>query len=426
MVYHAGWFAATALATSEDGVHWERPVLDVDGVTNRIVPISYPLLRDGAGFWLDSFAKDPAEKYKLMVFYRRASHPSMGYVGHRMEGVREEFAEVYTSPDAIHWTPRGRTARCGDNSNFYYNPFDHRWYYSIRTNGLRGRQRSYHAHPDFVEGRIWAPEDLKLLAIADDHDRADPTAETPPEIYNFDAVGYESVMLGVYGILRGPQNPASLDRGVPKITDLEIGFSRDGLNWTRPDRSRPFLSCSKVPGAWNRGYLHASGGVCCVVGDKLHFYVSGFSGHSPMLGTHMYAGGSVALATLRRDGFASLHAGGSGEMTTRPLTFRGKHLFVNANAAGGELRVAVLDPEGNPLPGFGAEDCQVIREDGVTQRIDWRGADLGRLAGQPVRFRFMLQNGDLYAFWVSRLPGGASDGFLGAGGPGYSGVIDNA
>ena len=56
----------------------------------------------------------------------------------------------------------------------------------------------------------------------------------------------------------------------------------------------------------------------------------------------MYGGGAIVIAALRRDGFASMEAEGgrSGELTTRPLKFKGKHLFVNLN---GELRVDLLD-----------------------------------------------------------------------------------
>lgn len=424
MTYHAGWFASTALATSRDGIHWERPVLDIDGATNRILPISYPRMRDGAGFWLDTFAEDPAERFKMMVYYRHGSHPSMPYTDYDFAGVREQFAEIYTSPDAIHWTRRGRTGECGDNSNFYYNPFDRRWYYSLRVHAGHGRQRSYVAHRDFVDGRNWTAADRKPLVVPDDIDRANPIGEVPSEIYNFDAVAYESVMLGVYGMFRGPQNPDSFYRGLPKITDLEIGFSRDGLDWVRPNRSEPFLSASRVPGQWDRGYLHATGGVCLVVGDELYFYVSGFSGNSPMLGNHAYAGGSVGLVTLRRDGFVSLGTPGSGDMTTKPLIFSGKHLFANVDSRGGSMRVAVLDQEGHVIPGFDLDDCEAIERNDVTCPVRWRAADLASLAGRPVRLRFALQNAHLYSFWVSRLPTGQSDGYLGAGGPGYAGVVD--
>ena len=55
----------------------------------------------------------------------------------------------------------------------------------------------------------------------------------------------------------------------------------------------------------------------------------------------------------------------------------------------------------------------------------WKsGADLSSLRGKPVRFRFELTNGSLYAFWVSRDENGRSDGYVAGGGPGYTGIID--
>ena len=51
---------------------------------------------------------------------------------------------------------------------------------------------------------------------------------------------------------------------------------------------------------------------------------------------------------------------------------------------------------------------------------DW----FSRLAGQPVRFRFHLTNGRLYAFWVSPAATGASHGYVAAGGPGFLGPTD--
>ena len=57
--------------------------------------------------------------------------------------------------------------------------------------------------------------------------------------------------------------------------------------------------------------------------------------------------------------------------------------------------------------------------------MNWRGADdLARLAGRNVKFRFELDNGKLYAFWVSPDSNGASHGFVAAGGPGFTGPTD--
>lgn len=144
-----------------------------------------------------------------------------------------------------------------------------------------------------------------------------------------------------------------------------------------------------------------------------------------MLGTHMYAGGSVGLAVLRRDGFASMSTGAQGELLTKPLLFSGGYLFVNADAAGGNLSVEIRDAENRPIPGFAASDCRPVTTDGVSTRVEWANGDVAALSGRPVRFHFQLDTADLYAFWVSRLPTGQSDGYLAAGGPGYSGVVDN-
>jgi hypothetical protein len=68
-----------------------------------------------------------------------------------------------------------------------------------------------------------------------------------------------------------------------------------------------------------------------------------------------------------------------------------------------------------------------VTADTTKQHIEWSDrADLSALAGQPVRFRFQLRNGQLYAFWVSADERGASNGYVGAGGPEFSGVRDVA
>ena len=35
--YHAGWFDGIGYAISQDGLHWERPMLDVEPGTNRVL-----------------------------------------------------------------------------------------------------------------------------------------------------------------------------------------------------------------------------------------------------------------------------------------------------------------------------------------------------------------------------------------------------
>jgi hypothetical protein len=105
---------------------------------------------------------------------------------------------------------------------------------------------------------------------------------------------------------------------------------------------------------------------------------------------------------------------GPGELTTRPVQFRGSHLFVNLN---GQLRVEVLDTSGQVLAA-----SETVSGDKTKQRVELPG--LAGLAGKPVKFRFQLAKGSLYAFWVTPDENGASDGYVGAGGPAFGGVRD--
>jgi hypothetical protein len=245
------------------------------------------------------------------------------------------------------------------------------------------------------------------------------------QLYNLDCVAYESLMLGLFTIWRGE----GTDREKPN--DICLGFSRDGFHWTRPDRA-PFIGVSERVGDWNWANVQSAGGCCLVMDDRLFFYVSGRQG---VPGTDLPGVCSTGLATLRRDGFASINDDASSDgpvrvydgrlrqVTTRPVRFSGKHLFVNADVARGNLRVEVLDIGGRVIQN--AYSRPVASVDGTRLCVTWDSREtLERLAGEAVRFRFLLNTGRLYAFWISASDRGASGGYLAAGAPGYSRPLD--
>ena len=428
MWYHGGWFDGNCYAVSKDGLSWERPALDVAPGTNRVLPVRHNpgggrLLRDGTTVWLDQEAIDPAQRFKMFVYSRRLTDD------------KSQGGQLFTSADGIHWGEPQRVPGFGygDNSSFFRDPFRNQWVFSIRrtgkspVSGKSVRVRSYLASRDFLEFTRARDDQVVDWLAADDRDKPDPAPDLgyEPQLYKVGAVAYESLMVGLFGIFYGPPNDVCDREKRPKIIDLEVGFSRDGRHYQRPDR-RAFVACSRAPGTWNRGYLHAAGGICLVVGDELWFYFGAWSGVSPKLGAHMYAGGSTGLAVLRRDGFASLDAGDTpGTLTTKPVTFKGRFPFVNVDARAGDLKVEVLDVEGRVIAPFSLANCRPVTADGTRQPITWEGAaDLAALAGKPVRFRFHLSHGELYSFWVSPDASGASYGYVAAGGPGFTGPTD--
>nr|WP_302614816.1 glycosyl hydrolase family 32 [uncultured Bacteroides sp.] len=423
MWYEAGWLHRMAYATSKDGLHWERPNLDVVPGTNQIVP---EIVADSSTVWLDHFTKNPEERFKM--FLRSPNS---------IPGSTERFNYGFSmvSPDGIHWGKPVKTGPCGDRSTMFYNPFRQKWVYSLRNpeNINRvpiGRFRYYHEHSNFLEGAKWTKEELIFWLGADYRDDPDPYIGDKAQLYNLSAVPYESIMLSLPQIHLGPSNERCREAGVPKITELKVAYSRDGFYWDRTDR-RAFIPAERKEGTWDRGYVQSVGGLCTIVGDQLWFYYIGFEGNkrkkSPVYEKNgMHANGSTGIAVLRRDGFVSYSAQKEkGTLLTRPVTFTGEYMFVNVSCPNGELKVEILDADNNVIPGFSANDCKPLSTDSTIAQIKWKNKkDLSALKSQPVRFKFYLINGDLYSFWVSPDIEGASNGYNAAGGPGFGGGTD--
>ncbi len=403
MWYMAGYQQHTALAISQDGVSWTRRNAAVIPGTNIVR--THP--RDSSTVWLDLADRDPSARYKMA-----------------WTDLQRGRLRLSTSSDGVRWMDRGLTGPAGDRSTFFFNPFRDRWCFSLRDDDHRlKRMRRYVESRSFIDTQ-WAAGDPVLWVAAESRDHVQPGSNVIPELYNLDAVAYESVMLGLFAIYRGE----GADREKPN--ELCLGFSRDGFHWSRPTHE-PFIPVSNRQGDWNWANVQSAGGVCVIKGDLLHFYVSGRAG---VPGTSMPGRCSTGLATLRRDGFVSLtDAWPSGStrpilrheatIITRPVRFTGAHAFVNADAAG-SIRVEMLDRDGRTIRGFEADRCAPVAGNHTRHQVSWSGASLAGLANAIVRFKFVLDRAHLYAFWVSPSPRGESRGYVAAGGPGYAGALD--
>lgn len=429
LFYHAGWFHGTALATSHDGIHWQRPDFGIVGHSNLLLPIRDSYERDGALVWLDQHANTPDERWKMFIYNR-----------HRQGA----GAELLASPDGIHWHYRCPSGPCGDNSSFFYDPFQQRWIFSIRVGFPgTGRARAYLARENFFappwhEARMAkgaVGDDLTPIAWArsDQHDRCEEATQFQPQLYDLNATPYESVMLGLFAIFHGPENNHCEILGCPKRIDLHPAFSRDGFHWSRCDNRQPLLACSRQRGSWDRGYLHAAGGGCLVYKDKIRFYYGAWSGqstlgpgqkgHSSRGAFAMYAGAATGFAELRRDGFASMHTDSEALIHTRCLA-PGTRPYLFVNAAAQALRVEVLDENNRVVPGYAIADALPFRGDSCAAPIRWH--EHQTMPALPhCKLRITIDSGDIYSFWFSEHPDGRSGGYLAAGSPDYGSDRDS-
>lgn len=402
----------TCYAESTDGKHWQKTLQDIYPQTNIVDTCD----RDAATVWLDKQERNPQKRYKLF----NVEKTPRGW----------QIVLKY-SPDGIHWSiGQAQSGSVGDRTTAFYNPFLKKWVISLRYgNKLSGRSRAYlentdpemavslaHQIRNNVRDRnivFWFSPDNKEL-----HHPKFPDVE--PAIYNFDAIAYESIMLGFYAMWKGPENNICDKLSIQKRNEIGLGYSRDGFHFYRPDHTA-FMGVNETEGAWNWGNMQSINGVPLIVGDSLYFYSSGRMRNNIMWDGHV----STGLATLRRDGFVSMRADEKeGFLETEKITFDGKYFFINAELFGenSSLSIELLDKDGKIISGFSKEDCLLAKDFNSTkQLVTWKNhTDLSSLLGKIIRVKFYLKNGDLYAFWISPWKTGESRGYTAGGGPGLN------
>lgn len=388
---------ATCYAESTDGITWSKPELDVYEGTNIVRKGS---VRDASSIWVDKSGN--GARYKMFEVCGGAGNWAYQYL---------------TSTDGIHW--RDQQAASGsvaDRSTVFYSPFRNVWAWSMRhnvrvtkTDPYTIRARDYMENADPVAGNKAANANLDCFWFG-----TWPTEQTwsqnvsndgAPGIYNHDAMPYESVMLGFFSVWQGPENDVCNQLGMIKRNQIMVGYSRDGgYSWQRDDMN-PFIAIDESAGSYRGGNLQSAIGSPIIVGDKLYFY---FSARRMENKTEITTTG---LATMRRDGFASMS--GSGLIVTDRLLCEGSTLWLNARI-GKSLKIEILDSEGNEMSQFTTElqpsdNCAIKVCDGLAETIK----------NKAISLRFTASDCDIYSFWIGDT-NGKSRGYTAGGGPGLS------
>lgn len=346
---------------SEDGVHWLRPhrVLDDPG------PIQFgvSILDEGPGY------ADPARGYKYGWWWGGGLN-------------------VAASPDGLHWTPlaEGPVLRHNHDIN------------CIFRDPIRGRYIALVS--SYTEGPTWTGHRrVTMTSVSDDllHWREpwllfapDDQDEGETQFYCMAGlIARGDLLVGLLKVLRDDL-PADEGGPVAGIGYTVLAWSRDGEHWQR-DR-RPFLPRNPQPGTWDHAMTW--GDCQLLVGDETFIYYGGYArGHK----TERFTERQIGLARMPRDRYVAREAGVTrGVLRTKPVRLEGRGMTVNA-AVGVYLRVRVLDERGEPVPGFGWDDCRPVEGDGVALPVRW-ARELSQIAGRTVQFEFALRDARLYAF----------------------------
>ncbi len=363
----------TLYALSKDGIRWDKPKMNlmpwkVTGSTeNNIIP--------GGGWVLHTpHETDPALRYKAI-----GSAKSGGYV-------------FKASSNGLHWATLSKSPifHAGDTCRVMWDPLANKYRGYAKVNatvsGMRRRAIGYSEGTGFES---WPA--MRLIMAPDDFDDrwAVPGSIQRTHFYVCPVFAYQNMYIGFLSIFRGEDAEGYFHGPV----FIELVTSRDGVHWLRQEGDRPpILPCGPAR-SWDHGMISAASLV--VVGDEMRMYYAGYDGLHDYLPFHS----AIGVATLRKDGFASLDGEDNpGTVTTKLLKgLRGK-LRLNCEAGAGLLQVEVLDADGKTVPGYGKMDCNEPRGDGLDQIVTWAEHDELPAGGAPLRLKFYLKNASLYAF----------------------------
>ncbi len=383
-------------AESRDGIEWHKPSLGLiafEGSTdNNIILDEEP----------------PAHNFTPFKDANPDCRPDEAYKG--VGGDKEVGLIAYKSPDGIRWT---RMSDTGIITDGYFDSQN-----LIFWDELRGEYREYHR--DFVgfpDGR-----DIKTAASKEFMSWPKPEWLTyspgrTSELYTNGVIPYyraPHIFLGFptryvdrgwtestdhlpqleYRRVRGSR----LSREGTAVTDGMFMSSRDGQHFNVWPESfiRPGLRQKEN---WFYGDNYQNWGIVETpstieaAANEISVYVSEASHQAENADR-------LRRHSIRIDGFVSVTAPLSGgELLTRPLVFDGRALVLNfSSSAVGDVRVEVQNARGAAIEGFGLSDCHEVWGDDLARTVKWGDTtDVSKLAGLPVRLRFVIRDADLYS-----------------------------
>jgi hypothetical protein len=112
---------------------------------------------------------------------------------------------------------------------------------------------------------------------------------------------------------------------------------------------------------------------------------------------------SLGLTQMKKDRYVSLSANEvrEGILVTKPLTYAGRRLLVNAHCRpGGQIQTEIADAWGNPIPGFERDASIPFTGDAVSYQMRWKGEDKLPDDRRFTKFHFYLKDADLFTFEV--------------------------
>ena len=369
-----GLHQVVCYAESPDGVHWSKPEL---GLVDFNGSKSNSIIWSGVGSHNFAPFKDANPACKADEKYKALASGKGGLI-------------AFKSADGIHWSLLSQqpviTKGAFDSQNLAFWDTVRGCYVDFHR-GFRGvRDVMTCTSEDF---RQWTdPVWLEYSGAPKEHlytNQITPYYRAPHIFVGFPMRFVPSRRVGSYRF--------------PGVSDGVLMISRDGRRFKRWGEA--FIRPGAQKERWGQRSNMTAQGILVTrsdvpgTPDELSFYsTEGYMEICPGVPCRL------RRFTLRIDGFVSAQAPlAGGEIVSKPIVFSGKELVMNfSTSAAGSLRVEIQDSDGKPVNGFALTDCPEIFGDELERVVAWKGgSDVSKLAGKPVRLRFVIKDADLYS-----------------------------
>ncbi len=415
-----------AYARSSDGIRWEKPdlgLVEIYGTRKNNIVLGHGFggikgATHGCMVFLDPHA--PADQR-----FRLVSNPQeLG-----------KYLHIFSSGDGIHWKLTHRNVlkfrsekhHLDSQNVIFWDQRINRYVAYVRRNlrplgspgrsVARGKSKNLSRFPDVEDCSVVLgfdaddPVNKAKIQVADFYTNGTFKYPWAQDAYYMFPSEYFHYMMFLKDFRKGqPVNAGSLDG--------RFAASRDGIDWKRYDR-RAFVELG-MKHEWDSRSIYMAYGV--VPGDNENEMFMYYYGSNTLHGwdredqhrernkrllrriggapeTEIHA---IGRLIVRRDGFVSIRAGYTGgEFLTPVLSFKGDELALNVDtSAVGLLQVEILDEDKKPITGYTLKDCdQIYTANEINRVVEWNSkSTVAKLAGKPIRLRFVIRDADLYAF----------------------------
>lgn len=385
---HTEEVEVTCHATSIDGINWHKPEYSIYNhmgfSKNNIILARHPACHNFSPFVDLRPGVEPNERFKAFG------------------GNDENGLFLMVSADGVNWTQKGEGPVFRDD-------FKNGWAFDSQNVGFWSEAEEAYIlyYRRFISGlrkvyRVQSP-DLKSWTSP-----KDTLANLPGEhLYTNQTQPYfRAPHMYVAFPKRFFPGKVAIDKQVAESLVKDPNYRKDTADSiflssrSQLEFDRTFQTGFVRPGTGLRDWISRSNalglGVVPSLDDPYQMYIYRLS-HYGQESAHL------TRYVLRTDGFASISANSTpGILTTTPVVFEGNSLELNfETSAGGNIFVEIVEPGGNPIPGFSKEDCVELLGDHLSRKVHWDGStksSLSKLNGKPIQLKFYMQDADLYSY----------------------------